>query len=57
MFKVKISNIEFVAIAAAGGHNLVMSGSPGCGKSIIAKRMPTILPSMNEEEVLEVTKL
>lgn len=51
------SNIEFVAIAAAGGHNLLMSGSPGCGKSMIAKRMPTILPSMNEEEALEVTKI
>lgn len=51
------SAIEFVAIAAAGGHNLLMSGSPGCGKSMIAKRIPTILPSMSEEEALEVTKI
>lgn len=51
------SNIEFVAISAAGGHNILMSGSPGCGKSMIAKRMPTILPSMSEEEALEVTKI
>ena len=34
-----------------------MSGSPGCGKSMIAKRIPTILPSMSEEEALEVTKI
>ncbi|MGL5693745.1 MAG: ATP-binding protein [Peptostreptococcaceae bacterium] len=51
------SAIEFVAVAAAGGHNLLMSGSPGCGKSMIAKRIPTILPSMTEEEALEVTKI
>jgi magnesium chelatase family protein len=49
--------IEFVVAAAAGGHNLIMSGSPGCGKSMIAKRIPTILPSMTEEEALEVTKI
>ena len=34
-----------------------MSGSPGCGKSMVAKRIPTILPSMTEEEALEVTKI
>lgn len=51
------SCIEFVTAAAAGGHNLLMSGSPGCGKSMIAKRIPTILPSMSEEEALEVTKI
>ncbi|MHC1749587.1 MAG: YifB family Mg chelatase-like AAA ATPase [Cellulosilyticaceae bacterium] len=49
--------IEFIAVAAAGGHNLLMSGSPGCGKSMIAKRIPTILPDMCEEESLEVTKI
>lgn len=49
--------IEYIIVAAAGGHNLLMIGSPGCGKSMIAKRIPTILPSMTEEESLEVTKI
>lgn len=49
--------IDFVVAAAAGGHNLILSGPPGCGKSMIAKRIPTILPSMTEEEALEVTKI
>lgn len=49
--------IEYIVVAAAGGHNLLMIGSPGCGKSMIAKRIPTILPSMTEEEALEVTKI
>lgn len=49
--------IEYVVIAAAGGHNLLMTGQPGCGKSMIAKRIPTILPSLTEEEALEVTKI
>jgi len=51
------SVIEYIVIAAAGGHNIIMSGSPGCGKSMIAKRIPTILPSMAESEALEVTKI
>ncbi len=49
--------IEFILVAAAGGHNMLMTGTPGCGKSMIAKRIPTILPSMNEQEALEVTKI
>ncbi|MEG0578682.1 MAG: YifB family Mg chelatase-like AAA ATPase [Niameybacter sp.] len=49
--------IEFICVAAAGGHNLLMSSTPGCGKSMIAKRIPTILPSMTEEEALEITKI
>jgi magnesium chelatase family protein len=49
--------IEFIMVAAAGGHNLLMSGAPGCGKSMIAKRIPSILPSMSEKEALEVTKI
>lgn len=35
--------IEFILVAAAGGHNMIMTGAPGCGKSMIAKRIPTIL--------------
>lgn len=49
--------IDFVVTAAAGGHNIILSGSPGCGKSMIAKRLPTILPSMTEDEALQVTKI
>lgn len=44
-------------VAASGGHNCIMLGSPGCGKTMIAKRLPTILPSMAFEEALEVTKI
>ncbi|MBB2482569.1 YifB family Mg chelatase-like AAA ATPase [Bacillus sp. APMAM] len=49
--------IEFLAIAAAGGHNFLMIGPPGAGKSMIAKRIPSILPNMTEEESLEVMKI
>ncbi len=44
-------------VAAAGGHNLIMSGPPGAGKTLMARCMPTILPSMSNEEMLEVTKI
>ncbi len=44
-------------IAAAGGHNVLMSGPPGSGKSMLAKRLPSILPDMTFEESLETTKL
>ncbi len=44
-------------IAAAGGHNILMSGPPGSGKSMLAKRLPSILPKMSFEESLETTKL
>lgn len=57
MFRGKNTALEFVAVAAAGGHNLLISGTPGCGKSMVAKRIPTILPAMTEEEALEVTKI
>jgi magnesium chelatase family protein len=44
-------------IAAAGHHNVAMIGSPGSGKTMIARRIPTILPSMTFEESLELTKI
>ncbi len=44
-------------IAAAGGHNLRMEGPPGSGKSMLAKRLPTILPPLEFEEALECTKI
>lgn len=44
-------------IAAAGGHNVILIGSPGSGKSMLAKRLPTILPPMSEEESVETTKI
>jgi len=43
-------------IAAAGMHNLFMEGNPGCGKSMIAKRLKDILPPMQEEELLSIAK-
>lgn len=44
-------------IAAAGGHNVLMLGSPGTGKSMLASRLPTILPEMTETEALETASL
>ena len=44
-------------IAAAGGHNCILIGPPGSGKTMIAKRIPTILPDLTFEEALEVTKI
>ena len=51
------SLIDYISIAAAGGHHFLMVGPPGCGKSMIAQRIPTILPPMTEEEALEVMKI
>jgi magnesium chelatase family protein len=44
-------------IAAAGGHNALLVGPPGAGKTMLARRLPTILPAMTRQEALEVTRL
>jgi magnesium chelatase family protein len=49
--------IPYVVAAVAGNHNILLIGEPGCGKSMIAKRLPTIMPPMSEEEILEVSSI
>ncbi len=46
-----------VELAAAGGHNILLVGSPGSGKSMLANRLPSILPAMNRSEMLETTNI
>ncbi len=46
-----------LTISAAGAHNMLMMGSPGAGKSMLAKRLPTIMPPLSKKEIIDITKI
>jgi magnesium chelatase family protein len=49
--------VRALIVAAAGGHNCLLSGSPGTGKTMLAQRMPSILPGLSRSEAIEVTRI